>query len=222
MPYPAPFHRLVLIGNLYADQFNTTLSIVPSFLTEWFPMAPVGEDTLDAVTDIVSTWWAANLSATGPGFSANARLMSVKLNRIGTDGRYMDPETMEFDLTPGIPGAVNSNPAPQLSIASSLSGANPRQRAGRGRMFLPPIGALTTLGSDGRVPANVALQSAQATAHLIGELNALYTGVGQVGIASKGGPGGFQAVTLVRAGRVPDTIRSRRSKQQEDYQEAPV
>lgn len=212
-----------MIGRLYNDTFNTTLSIVPSFLTEWLPMAPVGEDTLDAVTDVVATWWARGLSGTGPGFTTASVLTMVKLNRIGPDGRYMDPETREFDLLTGVPGAVAGTVAPQLSAVASLDTANPRGRAGRGRMYLPPTTALATLGtSDGRMTVTNAENLASGVATLIRELNAVYTGVGAVGVASKAGAGGFQHVTSVRVGRVPDTVRSRRNKQAEDYQEVDV
>lgn len=221
MAYPAAFHRLVLVGNLYADTFNTTLSMIP---TGGGSLPAVSEELLDGVATVVGDWFAAGLVSpwVGVGITSRATLTSIKLNRIGTDGRYVDAETKEHVYAAPIAGGWGgSNPAPQLTIALSLRGVNERSRAGRGRMFLPPSLALGSLGADGRITATDAENTAKGGLFLLSAINDVYLteGVNAVaGIASKQAAGAFQGVAQVSVGRVPDTMRSRRNKQAEDPQ----
>lgn len=222
MPYPGQFHRLVLIGELYTDTFNTTLAIVPSALGE-LGMPAVGTSTLTAVAGIVSAWWNNATAGAGSGAIQAARLTGIKLNRIGIDGRYVDPVTMEHTYPTAIAGINSAVVAPQLAVVATLRTAIERGRASKGRMYLPPTQAISALvAGDGRSSAAQALQQANGVKALITSLNSTYTAIGRVGVASDAGAGRFEHVTAVSVGRVPDTMRSRRSTQDEDYQTVTV
>lgn len=218
MAYPAPFHRLVMIGSLYADTFNTTLAMIP---VGGGTLPEVSDDLVDAVGAVCADWWNNLLGGGGNGLGiiTNAKLTSVKLNRIGTDGKYMDAETKEHVLGTPVSGVTSTNLPAQLSIACTLRGVNERARAGKGRMFFPPSSAMNALGNDGRLTAALALDYAKGVSFLLGALDDAYLseGVSAVaGISSATGAGAFQGVQQVSVGRVVDTIRSRRNKLPED------
>lgn len=220
MVYAAPFHRLVLIGNLYSDVWNTTLAMVPDGGGGTLP--PVSDELLEAVATVVGSWFIETATGgVGIGISQRATLTSIKLNRIDTDGRYMDPDTMEHTYGTPPAGPVNVNPAPQLTLALTLRGPNERAHAGRGRMYFPPTGTVTSVGTDGRVSVADALQHSKGGLNLLSAVADAYLteSVGAVaGIASRTGAGAFQPVIQVSTGRVVDTMRSRRNKQLEDPQ----
>lgn len=216
MPYPGQFHRLVIIGSLYADIWNTTLSIVPSGLGE-LGMPAVDDTTLNAVKDDIYNWW--NLGSFSPIVAC--KLTGFKLNRIDASGHYMD-ETKEYTWPAPINGITSSNIAPQLATVATLRTAVLRGRGSKGRMYLPPNANQTSLGGDGRSTTTQAHDVAVGVKDLIDRLNATYTLVGRVGVASDAGAGRFEHVTEVSVGRVVDTVRSRRSALQEDYQSVTI
>jgi hypothetical protein len=220
MPYPAPFHRLVIGGKLYTDDFNTTLSLIP---TGGASLPAVSDDLLDAVATVVGSWFDDSIGGTPPGIGiiTSCTLTYIKLNRIGTDGRYVDAETKEHVYDTPIAGSRNAFIAPQLTVALTLRGTNERARAGRGRMFMPPSSVITSIGSDGRMDAATVLDHAKGGLQLLSAIDDAYLaeGVSAVaGIASASGSGAFQGVAQVSAGRVVDTMRSRRNKLDEDPQ----
>jgi hypothetical protein len=209
------------MGNLYSDTFNTTLSMIP---TGGGSLPAVSDELLEGVATAVETWFNAGLVSpwTGIGITSRATLTGIKLNRIGTDGRYVDAETKEHTYPSPVPGGWSgTNVAPQLTLALTLRGSNERARAGRGRMYLPPSVSISALGADGRLTVTDALNVAKGGLFLLGAVNDVYLteGVNAVaGIASKQASGAFQGVAQVSVGRVVDTIRSRRNKQDEDPQ----
>lgn len=217
MSYPSAFHRLVMIGNLYSDTWNTTLSMIP--ISGGGALPAVSDELLEDVGVFVGDWFNNTLtSLAGIGIIQACTLTSVKLNRIGTDGKYVDAEAKEHVFSTPIAGSVNVTPPPQLTVATTLRGTNERARAGRGRMYFPPSGLCVSVQSDGRLTGADALSYAKGSLALLSGLNDVYlsAGVGAVaGIASKQGTGAFQGVAQVSVGRVVDTIRSRRNKQQE-------
>lgn len=88
-------------------------------------------------------------------------------------------------------------------------------------MYFPPSDACLSIGADGRVTTSAALKQAQGVNFLLGAIDDVYIaqGVSAVaGIASNVGAGAFQSVLQTSAGRVVDTIRSRRSALDEDPQ----
>lgn len=219
MAYPAPFHRLVMIGDLYSDIFNVTLSIIPG---TGGPLPAVTQLLADAVATNVKAWWPKMVLGTtggGLGISQAAQLTSIKLNRIGTDGRYMDPDAIESTFTPVAGGSTVLPPA-QLSLAATLRGTAPRALAGKGRMYFPPSVICTDVTSDGRVSATNATNYARGVRELILTVKQAYDyyNLGSaVGIASETRGGAFQVVDYITVGRTIDTIRSRRNKVPEDF-----
>lgn len=214
MGYPAPFHKLVMIGDLYTDVFNVTLSMIP---VGGGALPAVTQSLVDAVGVYCADWFNNGIGtapSTGIGIFNVAKLTSVKLNRIGTDGRYVDPETREYVLPVPVSGTNVGTPPPQLSLAATLRGPNERARAGKGRMFFPVSVSAAGVGADGRITAVQAKNYASGVYALLTGINDVYLTAGVTavaGIASKTGAGAFQAMGSVSCGRVVDTIRSRRS-----------
>jgi hypothetical protein len=222
MPYPGQFVRLVIIGGLYGDTYNTSLSIVPSALGE-LGMPAVDAPTLAAVAADVAAWYVGTVAPAGPRIIQRASLRSIKLNRIGADGKYVDPVTMEHIYpAPIAGGSTGIDVAPQLTMAATLRTAIPRGRGSRGRMYLPPTQYGAVVSTDGRVAVASAQGQAGSVVDLINRLNTTYTLIGRVGVASNAGAGRFEHVTQVSCGRVVDTMRSRRSTLDEDYQDVTV
>lgn len=225
MVYPAQFHRLVLIGNQFGDIFNTTLSIAKDGAGD---MDHVSDTLLAAVAAAVADWWD-DTGVNGPEVAGQAKLTSIKLNRIGTDGKYTAGSTMEHVYGTPIPGAGTSAfIPPQLATVATLRTAVERGKASKGRMFLPVCNGFSVVASDGRATLANALRCAQGVASLIDRLNTIYNsppGVatpGHVAVMSNIGSGTTRTVTSVTVGRVTDTMRSRRSSLLEDPQSAAV
>lgn len=219
MTFPEPFHRLVIIGKLYDDIFNTTMSIIPLGLD---PLPPVDDALLFDVASAVANWWpkvASSAEGGGMSISASAQLTSIKLNRIGTDGLYEDTEAKEYVLSPAIPGGGAAGLIPQLSIVTTFRGGDERGRAGKGRMFWPPVnGYNNALDATGHISESTATNIGLGAVTLIRAINAAYLDAelaALVGIASSVGTGRFQPVARVTVGRVVDTMRSRRNKDKE-------
>ena len=217
MPYPGQFHRLVMIGTWYTDQFNMTLNIVPSGLGE-LRMPAVDETQLAAAAAVVGTWFPLSQGSPGMGFSEHAKLTSIKLNRVGPDGRYVDSIAREHVYSSPIAGPLSITPAPQLSLAVTLRTAIERGRGSKGRVYPPGGNWSNGVNADGRASTTQATGQANGMKALINPLNTLYSLIGRVGVASNAGAGRFEHVTHLDVGRVMDTIRSRRSSLVEDYQ----
>jgi hypothetical protein len=219
MPYPGQFHRLVMIGQLYAEQFNMTLSIVPSGLGE-LGMPAVDQATIDAVAADVQPWFANGNGFGGFGFSSVVKLTTIKLNRIGPDGHYVDNDAMEKDM--GLQaGQSASLHIPQAALVVTLGTALERGRGSKGRVYTPSNQHMG-ISTDGRIPAASATAAATAFKILVDSLNETYTLIGRVGVASNAGAGRFEHVTRLSVGRVVDTMRSRRASLVEDRQEIAV
>jgi len=222
MPYPASFHRLVILGTLYSDTFNVTLSIVPG-LTGSMPAVP--QTLANSLGAAIGTWWDdtyASTGASGLSITGNAAYTGIKLNRINTAGHYQDTPTIQYIAPTPIPGGALNGSVPQLSLVTSLRGQNYRQHAGKGRMYFPPGTGTGGLDSSGRVSVTTAQNHAIGVRRLLGIVLDSYAtaGINAVpGIASNVGSGAFQAVAAIRVGRVVDTMRSRRNKLLEDPQE---
>jgi hypothetical protein len=219
MAYPGQFHRLVMIGSLYGDIWNCTLNIVPSALGE-LGMPAVDDATLTSVAGDVSTWFPKTTAQTGCGFISSVKLTSIKLNRISATGHYVDNPKEHVYTTP-IPGTDSIRYAPQLASVITLGTALARGRGSKGRIFLPPTTSLV-VSTDGRMGAGAPTVLANGVKTLITALNARYTLVGRVGVASGVGLGRFEHVTKLLAGRTIDTMRSRRSALLEDYESVTV
>jgi len=223
MSYAFPFHRLVLAGDLYAEHFSTSLSVATGAAA-----SPVDDDLLEDLAAVVGTWFAS-VGSTGPQITNRATLKEFKVNRIGTDGSYMDPVSFTHVYSTPVAGGTALESAPQLAGVVSLRTAFDRGRASKGQMYLPPSFGYNIPGTDGLVTTTNAQNRASSVATLINAIHAAYTATvgggdfgGRVAVVSDVGSGAWHSVTHVEAGRVIDTMRSRRTSLPEDYQPSAV
>lgn len=180
------------------------------------PAAPVTQEELQAycdgpLLDAATTW----LSSADAGFSEAVSLGYVKANRIGANGKYIDPITAEH-IVPAPTVLGSGTPMPfQISCVVSLRA--PGRGAGtHGRMYIPN----QNKGVDNHGQYQVAgLGTTLSTT--VDFLNALST-AGDVNlhpaIVSAKGP--YNLVSSVEVGSVPDTQRRRRNALVETYQKA--
>jgi hypothetical protein len=222
MVYPGTFYRLVFLGKIYTDTLNMTLSVVP---TSGSSVPDIDQSVLTDMAPVISTWWSqANTTSPGIGITQNATLQGFKFNKIGTDGRYTQAETLEHTYPVQFSGVGPAGLPAQLSVAATIRGLNERQRAGKGRMYLPSNFYSATLGTDGRMSVANATAIATRFDLFLDLLDGVFidNSLGAIaGIASKQGTGAFQVRSKISVGRVVDTVRSRRSSLDEDPQYAP-
>lgn len=213
MPYMTPFLRLVVSGSLYtAERFSWSMSLIPNFAND--PLVP--ETVPPGIVDAVTTFHTNSAMS----ISQHAVLDLIKLNLIGTDGRYVNQgETVLEELDPPVPGPSGTQIPPQISLAITLGTGRSRGRAHAGR-FYPPATGLAVQANGGISPTAQA-NAAGAAADLISSINAV-SSEWVVGVTSDLGTGAQYAVTEVRVGKVLDTIRSRRSSIPEDYFTLPI
>lgn len=226
--YPDSFHRLVLLGTVYGDIWNTSVVIAPDESAVGVP--EVTESLLTAVANVVSAWYT-NATGTGAHFCAPWALTGIKLNRIGPDGLYQDGVTYEHTYAGPLAGSFNAYPPAQLATVLTLRTAVERGHASKGRMYLPPCEGFQSVDpSTGKATIPNALRVAQAGALLVDGLNDAYNAAFpdfsamEVAVSSKIGLGLFRRVTRVSVGRVTDTMRSRRSAISElpEYSDVPA
>jgi hypothetical protein len=207
MAYKRPFLRLVAIGKLYeVEDFTFSISLVQSPVGPGIPPVTVPI----AVIDAFRTFWQA------APISHEASLHTVKLNEIGTDGKYTQPNTVfdDFAGNVGMAGAAPQQVAPQLAYAVSLETDVSRGRAHAGRFYLPTPSKLPQAG--GQLSPGDVEQIRDITDPFLDALNSAVPGY-RLGVVSNLGGGTERYVTHARYGRALDTIRSRRTKIPEGY-----
>lgn len=229
MTYASPFHRLVLIGTLYDDIFNTSLTIAPVSGTGILGLPPADAGLAASMSLIIDDYWGIDAAGGGLGIHKNALLTGFKLNAIGSDGLYATSDPNEFTYPTPLVGGGNFNAPAQLATVVTHRTAVDRGRASKGRAFLPVCDGYQAPAADGRATEAAASRVANAWAAMIGDINDLYasarTGdeaLGVVSVMSNIGAGTTRAVTRVTTGRVTDTVRSRRNKISESPIEADV
>lgn len=161
--------------------------------------------------DALTTYWNAIKALIGTG----TKLEWMKANRVGTDGKYLDPTTNLYTYATPNAGTSTVNFPNQVSAVVSTTTGIARGRAHIGRWFLPgvacAIDAVTGLYTTTQVNT-----FASASAAFLGALNdtAAVLGVDQVraAVMSNLGAGTDHDITGVRVGRVPDTQQRRRNK----------
>lgn len=210
MVYANPFLRLVGSGTLYSgqEQFSFGLSLIRNIPGQNAPTSvPAG--VITAFTDL----WATNTLIT-----TATKLSTIKLNEIGTNGKYLADTTVYHDFLTPLPGTVATNVPPQIALAISLVTARARGRAHAGRFYLPcpGIGVSAVTGVLSVADQN---KYRDACVTFLNKINLSVPGF-QVGVTSDLGTGREEEVTAVRVGQAMDTIRSRRSKMPENYSQA--
>lgn len=207
MVYPAPFLRLVASGTLYnTDIFSWSLSFARDF-PDGGSLAP--NEVPQGVIDAVSAFHNSSVHA------AQARLTMIKLNEIGTDGRYTNQgDTVLHEFETPIPGVSANTPPPQTSLAITLRTAKRRGRAHAGRFYTPLPGYSLT---GGMLSSANQQDAALAATTMLDAITAALPGSYRPFVMSDLGTGTMEPVTHVAVGRVLDTIRSRRNAFAEEY-----
>lgn len=182
--------------------------------------ATIGEAALAAVA---SAWGTNVIEAAGTdaGFPLNVFLTEVAYYRAQADGTTTGGQWERYFLPTAAVGKNTVGVKPlQIATVVSLDAGGPR--GGRfGRFYLPMLAS--SIDSSGRYSANTASTlCANVRTALTAVNTALTTAVGsdvELVVASGRGDGENRPVRLVKVGRVPDTMRSRRTSLVEDYQE---
>lgn len=213
MAYLQNFLRLVAIGSLPGgEQWTWSLSYIGNF-------GPV-----EAPTEVPAGVLSAIETFHGDldvGLGTGVTLTAVKLNEIGTNGRYANAsETVEHVYDTPVQAANTVQLPPQAATAVSLLTNKKRGLAHRGRFYLPRLGYST--GNDGRMDVGRQTELATATVTMLQGIGTALGPAHVLGVVSDRRTGAQTAVTEIAVGRVIDTIRSRRKKLQEDYYTLPL
>lgn len=162
---------------------------------------------LDLSTKLRTAW----AQATNPSGST-AGLTWEKANLVGADGKYVRDYTNVIDHAQVVSPNASAYPL-QVSMAITLTTAAERGLASKGRIFMPaPWQPLS--GPDKTWSTAQSLVAANWMAALINSINDA-NALGNVVVASSTRTGATRSVRGVSVGSVPDTMRSRRNKQQE-------
>jgi hypothetical protein len=153
----------------------------------------------------------------GTGLCATAKLSWVKVNAIGTDGKYMVPTTNE-QIMADVPGTYSTAQLfpNQVAYAVSLKTAVSRGPAHRGRFFLPAPGG--ALDANGLVSDTYRDGVRTSTDTFIAAMNAATPGWQMAIFSRKAGAPTHREVTTSEVGRVLDTQRRRRRSLAESYE----
>jgi hypothetical protein len=149
--------------------------------------------------------------------SQAAKLQFVKVNAIGTDGKYREASTNQalYADLPGQMGGAQKYPN-QIAWAISLTTGFGRGPAHRGRFYVPL--PMPSLEADGRITDAEADAMHTTAQTLITNINAVNADYEVAVFSRKLGGATNRKVTGVAVGRVLDTQRRRRRSLAEDYQ----
>jgi hypothetical protein len=212
MPYAEPHIHLTWGGTLFGvETWSNGLRIShpqpdsPELMLGW------AQNYIDEATEAITTWWkTGNLVSNSRAF-----LTWVKMQPVGTDGRYLAGQDTNERLltTPGEPGSGSVQPA-QLAIVHTLLTSRPRGLGSHGRIYVP---CGYDVQNDGLMFPTDCGNMAQVTANLIQALASMDNpGLGtNVQVMSTRGISA--TVERVGVGRVIDTQRRRRRNLPEEY-----
>jgi hypothetical protein len=212
MTYFQPFLKCVFSGTLYSTEtwsFGVNLISVPG------PTPNVPDTVPSAILDAIVGYIQSPQVCT-----TAAALTQVKVNLIGTDGKYVNEETVLYEYDVPVPGTVQPIFPAQVALAVSLRTEATRGRAHAGRYYFPaPAGQVQADGGISQSNQDTQLVAAQT---FLQAMNASMSALWHVGVVSNLGTGGQREVTTVRVGRALDTMRSRRRSIEENYAEVAV
>lgn len=177
------------------ESFTMRVNVLPTFTNLQTGLAQAGVNALPGLAGIMKN---------------EARFTEVKAAAIGPNGLYSgDPVVTLVD----VPGTrVDGVAIAQVSVVASLLTAR-RGASGRGRIYIPMPGF--NVSATGGVYALGSVENMRAgVVAFLDNINA-FGGGPRVCIASS--KGYLSVITGVKVGRVPDTIRSRRTSIPEAY-----
>lgn len=209
MAFPA-IHRYLSVSGALRGSERWSIGVRISGGVNPDPAAE--QDLCDALTaGPVTSWWSVG------NYASTATIDTVKLNMIGTDGKYVNDYTIATYLEDALEGGGGVSPFPnQVALVITLETGLQRGLAHRGRVFIPtPPGAVAAVEADGRISSTNAGSNAAAFGNFLTALNG-FAGLGTVVVASNTREGAQRPVTSVSCGRVLDTMRSRRTQLDEE------
>jgi len=206
MAYLRNFLRVAIIGTVYnKDAFSFGMTLIGTEAGIEVPPTVVPPALITAL----NTYWGASGLV-----STEARLTTVKVNLIGTDGRYVNDNTVQYDYPTPLQGTTTQYYPAQISYAVGLRTASQRGRAHAGRFYLPLPGL--ALGVGGVLTAANVNTIKTPTDIFLKAVNTSLT-PWRLGVVSNLGSGAEKVITHARYGQVLDTMRSRRNKLVENY-----
>jgi hypothetical protein len=214
MVYPT-HNRLVVRG-----KFSGSPEIW-SYGLHFNSVIPAAADVLPGDWNATNVTNALNAFHSTSSFATTTQLWGWRGYQIGPDGRTIGNNLKVVEYASAIAGTGSLKYPPQVALAMTLQ-ASARGPARLGRCFLPgPSLSIQTV--DMKVLASDTTTLLNNFKTMIEALkNAMYpvTVVGESLVnVSRSGSGVMQDVTKYRCGRALDTIRTRRNKLVEDYQE---
>lgn len=214
MPYPK-HNRLVIRG-----KFNSTPEIW-TYSLKFKSVVTGGIDVLPQAWNATAVTAAINAFHNTAQFGSATEVWGWRGYQIGSDGLLVGDNLKIVEYSSAIAGTSANILPTQVAAVLSLQGAN-RGPARNGRCYLPgPASNLSTTDRRMSVAYTTSLLSTFKT--MIEALkNAMYdvTVLNESLVnVSPSGTGVMQDVVKYRCGRVYDTVRTRRNKMLEDYQE---
>jgi hypothetical protein len=206
MAFPSNHTLLTLRGKQFTTQEDWAFGI--RFSGAGTPTQAMA----DAAAAHAKTW----ITTANTGYSAQTLLTAVKLAQIGTNGLYI-PGSVAIESFPtsayGSYGSAVVHP-PQIALAMTLQSVIPRGPGHQTHVFLPGPHFPVESSSSATISAsNITNILANFRTMLLG-FNG--DGFGTAGVWSKA-HAIAGTVTMLRCGRVFDTMRSRRTSIPEDY-----
>ena len=194
-----PHYRLAFGGTLFTtEQWSGRFNITSA---STLPTSAQADTMIGTLATAIGVWVAAS----GSQLSTATVLTWVKFNEMDEQGHYVDPNNSRtHEVNPTIAGSGSPNFPPQVAVALSLRTDHTRGKAHIGRLYTPAVGATTQ---------NLPLFAGgtTATGTLTTLLNSINSIVSPAGISIISATGEANHVTRCAAGRVFDTMRTRRA-----------
>lgn len=214
MPFPK-HNRLVVRGTFAGTPEIWSYSM--HFTTE----VTAGADVLPQDWNVANVTAALTTLHTSSKFASSTRLTGWRGYQIGPDGRTIGDNLRVVELGTPVVGVGTPRYPSHVSLVVTTEGAS-RGPARLGRFFLPSP-AISIDTTDLRLAASDLTTLLASLKTCVESLkNAMYPveviGESMVNVSQLDG-GVMQNVVKYKCGRVLDTMRSRRNKLVEDYQE---
>lgn len=172
--------------------------------------------------DNIATRWATYFNAANAEIANDFTTTQVKMAQLNTDGTTM-PNNVVYHTytTPPAGGNISIQYPPQITLACTLTTANVRGLAAKGRMFLP--GVAHSVGTTGKVSSTTIGLHATLLQTFFNGVNTDLGVAGDIILASFGSTtptvqaGVNATVTGMKLGDVFDTQRRRRNQLVETY-----
>lgn len=194
-----PHYRLAFGGTLYTtEQWSGRFNITS---TGDLPTSGEADTMLPTLATAIGVW----VAAAGSKLSTATVLTWVKFNELNSLGHYVDAGNSRIqEVNPAVAGSGDPLLPPQVAVVHSLRTAHTRGKAHIGRLFTPALAA-----NPNNMPLFV--DGTATTGTLTTLLNTINSVVAPAGVSIISATGESNAVTRCAAGRIFDTLRTRRA-----------